>query len=140
MPRLADLKASFVQHKTGIADEDHGRPQPDGTTQWGGFEIETMHHTDILAEVHGIFFGCPLCYVKNGNSMKGTHYVLVSFAGRNFPAKYGSRDSNGKPSRWEVSGTGYDDLVCTPSIYLKGPGCEWHGFIGSSGVPPGHAV
>ena len=140
MPKLTDLDARFIRHEKGIAEEDHGRPMPDGSIRWGGFEIETMRTVDSLAEAHGIMFGCPKCYVVNGNSMKGTHQVLVSFAGRSFPEQYGSHDSEGKPSRWQVSGTGMNDLVCSPSILLVGPGCGWHGFIGSSGVSPGHAV
>lgn len=147
MPKLRDLDARFIQHKTGIADAGHGRVMPDGSTQWGGFETEEMHTVATLAEAHSIWFGCPKCYGINGNTMKGTHSVMVSFEGRNLPEGYGSRNSEGKPSRWAVSGTGLDDLVLTPSIFLKVEndkgeplGCYWHGFVGSNGVPPGEAA
>lgn len=89
--------------------------------------VEKAHHLDFL---------CPLCFQKNRGPV-GTHHVLVSFAGRDFPEDAGSRGSNG-PTRWEVSGRSLDDLVLKPSIQLLG-GCNWHGYVGSSGIPPGHA-
>lgn len=103
-----------------------------------------FHDVDILTEADHIMFLCPLCFEKNGGSI-GTHSVMVSFAGRNIPDDVGSRDSTGKPSRWTiVSGTSLDDLVLSPSILLDASrppeqGCHWHGFVGSSGIPPGHA-
>lgn len=96
-----------------------------------------------LAEADHIMFLCPLCFAKNGGAV-GTHSVMVTFAGRNVPDEAGSRGADGKPTRWTVSGTGLDDLVLTPSIALNQSsppeqGCHWHGFVGSSGIPPGHA-
>lgn len=98
-------------------------------------------HQDVttIAEADLIMFLCPLCFEKNGGAV-GTHSVMVSLAGRNVPDDAGSRDSTGKPSRWTVqSGSGLDDLVLTPSILLSMSQCAWHGFVGSSGIPPGHA-
>ncbi len=103
-----------------------------------------FHKVETAAEADQIMFLCPACFDKNGGSV-GTHHVLVSLAGRNFPDEAGSRDSTGKPSRWTVvSGNTLDDLVLVPSILLgagQAPdqGCHWHGYIGSSGIPPGHA-
>ncbi len=103
-----------------------------------------FHDVEVLAEAHHVMFLCPLCFEKNGGS-KGTHSVMVTFAGRDVPDEVGSRDSTGKPSRWTiVSGSGLDDLVLTPSILLNASqkpevGCHWHGFVGSSGIPTGHA-
>lgn len=97
-----------------------------------------------LGEADQIMFLCPLCFEKNGGAV-GTHSVMVSFAGRDVPDEACSHDANGKPSRWTIAGgASLDDLVLTPSILLgaKSPpeqGCHWHGFVGSSGIPPGHA-
>lgn len=102
-----------------------------------------FHDVASLAEADMITFLCPLCFAKNGGA-EGTHSVMVSFSGRNIPDEAGTRDASGKPSRWAASGTGLDDLVLTPSILLDASrkpedGCHWHGFVGSSGIPPGHA-
>lgn len=102
-----------------------------------------FHTVQTVGEADQILFLCPLCFAKNGGP-KGTHSVLVTLAGRNIPDDVGSRDADGKPSRWNASGTSIDDLVLTPSILLdakRAPneGCHWHGFVGSSGIPPGHA-
>lgn len=102
-----------------------------------------FHNVSTVAEADHVSFLCPLCFARNGGAV-GTHSVFVSFAGRAFPEEAGSRDSDGKPSRWNASGAIIEDLVLTPSILLdaeRSPdqGCHWHGFVGSSGVPPGHA-
>lgn len=96
-----------------------------------------------LAEADEVVFLCPKCFGKNGGA-KGTHSVSVTFTGREVPAEAGSRDADGKPSQWKASGTTIDDLVLSPSILLdakrdKDKGCHWHGFVGSDGIPPGHA-
>lgn len=99
------------------------------------------HHVQTVAEADQVSFLCPECFGKN-NGPVGTHGVMVSFAGRNIPDGAGSRDHTGKPSRWNASGNTIDDLVLTPSIALdvgNRGGCKWHGFVGSNGVPPGHA-
>lgn len=100
---------------------------------------QSMYHVDTLAEAQGILFLCPLCYAKNGGA-KGTHLCQVTFSGRGVLDHQGCHGTDNKPTRWEVAGgTGLADLVCTPSIQLIG-GCNWHGFVGSSGVPAGHAA
>ena len=97
-----------------------------------------------LEEADMIDFLCPLCFEKNGGAV-GTHHVMVTFAGKGVPDEAGSRGADGKPTRWAVSGTGLDDLVLIPSIALNQSAppesnvCRWHGFVGSSGIPPGHA-
>ncbi len=112
---------------------------------WGPRPYRYEHHpAQTIAEADNITFLCPICFQKNGGA-EGTHSVFVSFAGRDIPEDAGSRDADGKPSRWTiVGGSGLDDLVLAPSILLgaKRPAnqsCHWHGFIGSSGIPPGHA-
>lgn len=100
----------------------------------------SFRHVDTLAEADMIMFSCPACFGTDRE-----HCVMVTFAGRDVPAEAGSRDSTGKPSRWTVAGTGLNDLSLTPSIALnasadvKSNVCRWHGFVGSSGIPPGHA-
>jgi hypothetical protein len=101
------------------------------------------HNVETVAEADQIMFLCPACFAKNGGA-SGTHSVLVTFAGRNVPDEAGSRDAEGNPSRWNASGTTIDDLSLTPSILLDAKreqedGCHWHGFVGSSGIPVGHA-
>lgn len=136
MNTLRELEAHFIKHVVGIATEHHGKTLPDGTTQWGGFEIDEFHRVDTLEEAQGIWFDCPLCFTAN-NGPVGTHGVQIWFEGRNVPERLGF-DGEGKKVRWNVSGSSLDDLVLTPSILLKS-GCNWHGFVGSSGIPPGCA-
>jgi len=76
-----------------------------------------------LADAQGVYFLCPKCFAENGGAV-GTHAVRVLFRGRNVPD-----DAWPLPGRWDVSGTGIDDLTLTPSIHLTGAGCGWHGFI-----------
>lgn len=102
-----------------------------------------FHTVETVAEADQISFRCPACFSKNGGP-RGTHHVMVTFAGRDVPEDAGSRDSTGKPSRWNASGNTIDDLVLTPSILLDAnlppdQGCHWHGFVGSNGILPGHA-
>lgn len=138
MPSLTDLGAYFIRHGTALAGKGHGRPMWDGKIQWGGFPVETMEQVDF-ANAHGIMFLCPVCFKANGGPVR-THSVLTSFAGRDVPDDRGSHNKEGKPSRWNiVGGTGLSDLSLTPSIALT-DGCMWHGYIGSNGVPPGHAA
>lgn len=102
-----------------------------------------FHDVQTLSEADHITFLCPKCFAENSGA-GGTHSIMVTFTGRNVPDEAGTRDSDGKPSRWSASGTSIDDLVLTPSILLDAKrkpevGCHWHGFVGSSGILPGHA-
>ncbi len=99
-------------------------------------ERYVFENVETVAEADQVMFLCPICFEKNQGNV-GTHGVMVSFAGRNIPDDAGSRGTTG-PTRWTASGTNIDDLVLTPSILLHG-GCNWHGFVGSSGQQPGHA-
>lgn len=134
---LRQLDAHFLIHKIELADKGHGRILPDGSTQWGGFPVNVFYYTDSFAEADGISFLCPKCFKEN-NGIVGTHGIHIYFQGRKIPDELG-RNSRGETVRWSASGTGLDDLVLTPSILLEGPGCCWHGFVGSSGILPGHA-
>ncbi len=106
---------------------------PDGTIQWGGFEQNVIRHVETFAEAQGVWFLCPLCFAKNGGAI-GTHYVDVTFEGRGAKDDEGSHDLQGRPSRWSASGSSLDDLSCSPSVLLLGPGCGWHGYITSGGA------
>lgn len=111
---------------------------------WSPRPIRYEYHcVQTVAEADSLTFLCPACFEKNNGSV-GTHSVHVTFANRNVPDEAGSRGSNG-PTRWDVSGTTLDDLVLSPSIQLNPTAkpeddcCKWHGFVGSSGIPPGYA-
>lgn len=128
-----DCKGQFV-----FRDEDGHK------FMWGPNNVRyEFHDVETVAEADEVTFLCPLCFERNAGS-GGTHYVMVTFEGRNVPDVAGTRNSTGKPSRWSASGNTIDDLVLAPSILLDAgrasdKGCHWHGFVGSSGIPPGHA-
>lgn len=127
------LKGMWV-FRDEAGDKFMWRPKP---------ERYEFRPVDTVAEADQVSFLCPLCFEKNGGP-KGTHSVMVTFEGRNVPDEAVSRDHTGKQSRWAVSGSSLDDLVLTPSILLDASrepthGCHWHGFVGSSGIPPGYA-
>jgi hypothetical protein len=126
--KLADLEARFVDHRVELADEHHGRPMPDGTVQWGGFPVDTLHYQQALPGAEGVTFLCPKCFQQNGGS-KGTHSVMVFFEGADLPPDIG-RNGRGETVRWHAAGTGIDDLTLSPSIQLLG-GCAWHGIVGN---------
>lgn len=101
----------------------------------------TFVHTDRVADAHGVRFLCPKSFAKNGGP-KGTHSVYVFFTG----SPYAGHNTAGQEVRWQVSGNTLEDLCLSPSILEQDEGappehrCGWHGFVGSSGVPPGHAA
>lgn len=80
-----------------------------------------------LSDAQCIMFLCPKCFVDN-NGKVGTHQVEVTFEGRGATPEQGSHNKAGKPTRWNVSGNGFNDLTLAPSILNEG-GCAWHGFI-----------
>lgn len=117
MPTLRELKAGFRKY----------RPEP------GSGGIYEPRAT--LAEADGVRFLCPKCY----QGPQFPHPVFIGFEGRATPGTYG-HNSKGEPVLWQlVSGSSLDDLVLSPSIQIEG-GCNWHGFVGSSGVTPGSAA
>jgi Family of unknown function (DUF6527) len=79
-------------------------------------------HADSLESADGILFICPACWQKNGGPI-GTHSVIC------WKPQVPAGIEPG-PSRWPMTGTGFEDLTLTPSIDLTvGGGCTWHGFI-----------
>jgi hypothetical protein len=95
-------------------------------------KLRTYKFVETLAEADGIWFHCPLCE-ESGNR----HSIRIGFHGKAVPGTYGY-NKKGKPVLWNVAGSDLTNLVLTPSIQLEG-GCNWHGFVGSSGIPPGYA-
>jgi len=92
-------------------------------------ENGSLSEVASLAEAQGILYLCPLCYAKNGGAI-GTHRVNTTFDARGVPDHLGSHSEEGAPTRWVIaSGSGFHDLTLTPSIWLKGSVCGWHGFI-----------
>ncbi len=76
MPRLKDLDAALL-----ILDG------------------KSMRHTDDANKAQGVWFACPLCFVKN-KGLVGTHYVLCWFKDRGV-----SDEELPGPGRWTPSGT-----------------------------------
>lgn len=107
--------------------------------KYTGDDGRSMHHGNppdvTIEQADGVMFLCPKCYEKNGGPA-GTHRIVCNRP--RVPLRPGVYVG---PGRWEFSGTGIDDLVLTASsssVKLSG-GCAWHGFVGKSNVPPGHA-
>lgn len=130
--RLTDLEPQFVRYGKTEAGSHLGRKLPDGTTQWGGFEVNTIFHVATVAEAQGIMFLCPKCFAAN-NGKVGTHRVLCWSRSRGI-----ADDVQPNPGRWTLEGTDYADLTLNGdavggngarSVLLTGPGCGWHGFI-----------
>jgi hypothetical protein len=143
--RLTDLEPQFIRYETRIEDyeiiegdaatwRERGCP-----TKTVNGPCEYMTHVGSLADAQGLWFLCPKCYAENIHKLPagapdiegagiGIHQVQVTFEGRDVKDVQGSHGTNGSPTRWNVSGTGYNDLTTTPSI-LVGPTCGWHGYI-----------
>lgn len=94
------------------------------------------YYGDLLNIVgaDGVRFWCPCGYGKPEFPIDGArpHMVEVSFANpigcQPAPADAGSQSRNGGPSRWQMTGTGLDDLTLSPSVAVGPPEC-WHGYI-----------
>lgn len=131
--RLTELKPEFVRYETRVEPRsiivgphetwhERGRPTEE--------VIRPCEYTIVvptLAEAQGIRFLCPQCFRVNAGP-RGTHLCSVTFEARGAAPSQGSHDTEGRPARWTVSGSGFDDLSTQPSILLIG-GCNWHGDI-----------
>lgn len=129
MPTLMELGGQFIRFREESSDEMLARGVAKPT-----FFLERV---SALNEAHGIRFICPKSFAAHGG-MAGAHSVQVYFAGSPVPNHIGV-NKNGDAVRWNVSGTSLDDLSLSPSIQEQDSICGWHGFVGSSGVPPGSA-
>jgi hypothetical protein len=132
--KLRELEGRFTKYVERAVPPDQF---VDGVVHPSGIE-RSYHDVATLAEADGVWFLCPKCFAEN-HGPSGTHMHMIGFAGRCPPGSY-TKGSKGEDTRWIVmpSSTGLDDLSLTPSILAIG-GCNWHGFVGSSGVPPGEA-
>lgn len=131
--RLRDLNAHFVRYETRI--QTYERVVGDPLTWKAGDPVEQItgpveHRSRVesLADAQGLIFDCPKC--------NAGHSIEASFAGRGVADNQGSRNHEGKPSRWNVTGTGLDDLTLTPSVDCtrNGGPCPFHGFVTNGGA------
>jgi len=79
---------------------------------------------DDIAQADGIWFLCPKCYIANGNSDVGTHWIVC------WSPKVPQTISP-TPGRWELRGMGLADLSLvagSSSVRLTG-GCAAHFFV-----------
>jgi hypothetical protein len=136
--RLSILEPNFVRYEDRIETWDRVIGD-EKTWRERGCPIEPVtgpreHRITVptLAEAQGIHFLCPKCYTEN-NGATGTHLVEVTFEGKGALPHQGIHGSGGSPTRWNVSGTNFEDLSTTPSILCIG-GCAWHGYITSGEV------
>lgn len=130
--KLRDLEAHFCKwYERSVSPREI-----DSVASKDGLE-RGYQHVETLAESDGIFFLCPLCFSKNSGP-KGTHGVMVAFT--NAPDGSYMKNKEGRWPKWSVvGGSTLDDLQLSPSIQLLS-GCNWHGFLGNSGVPPGEVA
>jgi Family of unknown function (DUF6527) len=127
--RLRDLDAHFIRYFQESAEDMFKRGV--------AVPADMFRKVETLSEADGIRFLCPKSFSAHGGP-EGTHSIQVFFAGSSVPPHLG-RNSKGETVRWTATGRSLDDLSLTPSIQEEGDVCKWHGFVGSSGVPPGHA-
>ena len=128
MPTLRELEGQFLRYRQETAEEMFAR----GVDKPSFF----LEHVSALSEAHGIRFICPKSFAAHGGKM-GAHSVQVYFSGSPVPTHIGV-NQKGDAVRWNASGASLDSLSLSPSIQEQSI-CGWHGFIGSSGVPPGSA-
>jgi hypothetical protein len=77
-----------------------------------------------IRKADGVQYLCPVCFHRNGGS-KGTESILNWFLGRGVPASW-----TPGPGRWNVKGTGLDDLTFVePGSYSVNITGHWHGFV-----------
>jgi hypothetical protein len=131
--KLQELEPQFVRYESHVetwnvvnGDEATWRERGCPTVSVTG-PREYIANVDLLAQAQGVQFLCPKCFQQNSGSV-GTHWYQVTFADRGVGDEHGSHGTDGKPTRWQVSGSGYHDLTVYPSIQLLG-GCGWHGWI-----------
>jgi len=86
--KLSELNPEWVRWEDRI--DNDGDVTPSGV-------VRTFIPTaPSLAEAQGIEFDCPKC--------RRAHRVQVAFRDRGVLDHHGSRDSQGRPSRWAVAG------------------------------------
>lgn len=134
--KLADLAPQFLRYEdqpyTGdFVSDAFDTGTDDGSKAWAAAGYPTERRTemreqhvyvDSLAQAQGIMLRCPTC--------SSGHMVSVAFAGRRVLDHHGSHATDGRPTRWKVSGTGFGDLTLHPSVdCTQGGHCSWHGWV-----------
>lgn len=126
--RLSELDPHWIRYETRVetydivdGDEATWRERGCPTKKQIGPRQYTLR-VDTFSEAQGVEFLCPICLEKD------RHTVAVSFEGRSVLPEQGCHNSQGQPTRWNVSGDTFENLTTTPSILIEG-GCNWHGFI-----------
>ena len=127
--KLTDLNGHFTKYEERPVDQTSWEE----TTRNPNLVDRLYVQVKTLAEADGVRFECPKCKAAG----EWPHPVFIGFVGRAVLGTYG-HNKDGQPVLWNMSGTSLDDLVLTPSIQIQG-GCNWHGFVGNSDIPPGHA-
>lgn len=149
MPTLRSLEAQLLrcEPETSVEKDEKGfyvfRDSGGEIVMWSPRpERMVFAPVDQVAEAHGIRFLCPKSFAVQGGP-RGAHSVYIFFT--NSP--HAGHNTAGEEVRWKVEGgTTIDDLQLSPSIQEQDEflspehRCSWHGFVGSSGVPPGHAA
>lgn len=134
--RLTDLDPEFVRWEDRVITNNVVPPEFDTGTEEGAQRWRDAGYPSVpktgpvtflpavatLAEAQGVEFDCPVC--RNG------HRIQVAFQGRGVLDHQATRDKEGRPTRWAVSGTGLADLTLSPSVDCTpgNPKC-WHGHI-----------
>jgi len=97
-------------------------------------EDASYEETNGLEGAQALFLWCPCGYGKPQYPLEGARPHVVMIAFRNpigaptCTDQQCSRGRDGRPTRWNVSGTSLEDLTLVPSIDVGRPSC-WHGFI-----------
>jgi hypothetical protein len=85
----------------------------------------TYRYADVaIADAQGVWFLCPKCFLENGSQAEGVHSVLCWTPGVPPSLSPG-------PGRWEILGTGIDDLTLrasSSSVQITS-GCMAHFFV-----------
>jgi hypothetical protein len=107
MTTLRELDARFMKHD----DETHS------------------HYVDSRADADGVMFLCPVCFAAKGLQFGSTCDIGVHSIICWEPSV--PRDRSPGPGRWNMQGTGIDDLtlVAPSSSILLQSGCRAHFFV-----------
>lgn len=96
--RLLDLEPQFLKHENS----------------------RSFLHVDNIYAADGVMFVCPSCFRKKGGRI-GVHSVICW-------SPSVSQDTKPAPGRWEMRGTGYEDLSLvagSSSVHVGGCGAHF---------------
>jgi hypothetical protein len=92
----------------------------------------SFHYVRSLAKADSLWFLCPACFIANKGKV-GTHGIRIDFVGRGVPDEMCLHNDQGKPVRWNMTGTSLKDISLTPSILILS-GCKWHGYVTNGAI------